>query len=316
MQDFDAGMVVKRPKFSDPAVTATGERRAIVPFDGLQTLWFNTGTLCNITCTGCYIESSPSNDSLVYLSRADVATFLDEAAGDAVQPREIGFTGGEPFMNPEFLGMLEDSLARGFKCLVLTNAMKPMQLKTKRLAKLNERFPGLLTLRVSVDHYNSALHEKVRGERTWQPTLDGLRWLQANGFDLAVAGRLLWTESETALRHGFAGLFDEIGLAVDADDRSRLVLFPEMDAAADVPEISEGCWKILHKRPGDVMCATSRMVVKHKGAVAPVVVSCTLLPYAAEFALGATLADAARPVTLNHPHCARFCVLGGASCSG
>ena len=316
MQDFDAGMVVERRKFSDPAVTAKGERRAVVPFDGLQTLWFNTGTLCNITCTGCYIESSPSNDRLAYLDRADVATFLDEAAASAVQPAEIGFTGGEPFMNPEFLGMLEDSLARGFKCLVLTNAMKPMQLKAKRLAALNERFPGLLTLRVSVDHYNNALHEQVRGERTWQPTLDGLRWLQANGFDVAVAGRLLWTESETALRDSFAQLFDEIGLTVDAHDRSRLVLFPEMDAAADVPEISEGCWNILHKRPGDVMCATSRMVVKHKGAVAPVVVSCTLLPYAAEFALGATLADAAQPVALNHPHCARFCVLGGASCSG
>ena len=31
--------------------------------------------------------------------------------------------------------------------------------------------------------------------------------------------------------------------------------------------------------------------------------------------IGPTLADAARPIALNHPHCARFCVLGGASCS-
>ena len=30
---------------------------------------------------------------------------------------------------------------------------------------------------------------------------------------------------------------------------------------------------------------------------------------------GATLAEAARPVALNHPHCAKFCVLGGAACS-
>ena len=29
-----------------------------------------------------------------------------------------------------------------------------------------------------------------------------------------------------------------------------------------------------------------------------------------------TLAEAAAPVPLNHPHCARFCVLGGAACSG
>ena len=34
------------------------------------------------------------------------------------------------------------------------------------------------------------------------------------------------------------------------------------------------------------------------------------------FELGATLAEARGPVPLNHPHCARFCVLGGGACSG
>jgi hypothetical protein len=89
-----------------------------------------------------------------------------------------------------------------------------------------------------------------------------------------------------------------------------------MDARADVPEISTGCWDILHVDPGSMMCATSRMVVKAKGAAAPHVVACTLLPYDERFALGPTLADAGGRVMLNHPHCARFCVLGGASCSG
>ena len=66
-------------KFSDPDVTAKGERRARVAFRAYETIWFNTGTLCNITCQGCYIESSPKNDRLVYLSVAEVQTFLDEA---------------------------------------------------------------------------------------------------------------------------------------------------------------------------------------------------------------------------------------------
>jgi hypothetical protein len=46
-----------------------------------------------------------------------------------------------------------------------------------------------------------------------------------------------------------------------------------------------------------------------------VVLPCTLLPYDAAFELGDSLAAARRPIALNHPHCARFCVLGGASCS-
>lgn len=41
--------------------------------------------------------------------------------------REIGFTGGEPFMSPHMLGLIEDALARGFEVLVLTNVMQPMQ---------------------------------------------------------------------------------------------------------------------------------------------------------------------------------------------
>ena len=79
--------------------------------------------------------------------------------------------------------------------------------------------------------------------------------------------------------------------------------------------MTESCWSLLGKSPSSLMCASSRMVVKRNGANAPMIVACTLIPYAEEFELGATLADALEPVQLNHSHCSRFCVLGGASCS-
>ena len=91
-----------------------------------------------------------------------------------------------------------------------------------------------------------------------------------------------------------------------------------------MPEITTACWGILHKSPRDVMCASSRMVVKRKGASAPVVLPCTLLPYDVAFEMGPTLAAAPHAdggmfadgaVKLCHPHCAKFCVLGGGSCS-
>lgn len=88
-----------------------------------------------------------------------------------------------------------------------------------------------------------------------------------------------------------------------------------MDETVDVPEITTACWDILNKSPDDVMCASSRMIVRHKGAAHATVTACTLLPYEAEFNLGQTLHEAERPVQLNHKHCAKFCVLGGASCS-
>ena len=93
------------------------------------------------------------------------------------------------------------------------------------------------------------------------------------------------------------------------------MLFPEMDDTLDVPEITTACWGILDVDPNSVMCATSRMVVKRKGADSPAVIACTLLPYDAAFELGAALQDAEHYVSLNHHHCARFCVLGGAAFS-
>ena len=302
-------------KFRDPLVTATGERRAQVALTSLETLWFNTGTLCNLTCANCYIESSPTNDRLVYLTTAEVASYLDEIEALGLGTGLIGFTGGEPFMNRDLPAMLDDVLSRGLEAIVLTNAMKPMHHKKAALLALRQRYGKRLTLRVSLDHYGSAVHELERGAHSWGPTIDGLRWLSGNGFKVNVASRYLSGEPETVIRAGFRHLFAQLNIRIDADDPVALTIFPEMDATVDVPEITTACWGILGKSPDSVMCATSRMVVKRKGAASPSVVACTLLPYDALWDLGPSLAGATGAVPLNHPHCAKFCVLGGGACS-
>jgi hypothetical protein len=312
-----APVPLSRAKFRDPAITAKGERRAAVPLSRLDTLWFNTGTLCNLACLNCYIESTPTNDALVYLTTAEVTAYLDEVAGLGWEVREIGFTGGEPFMNPHAPTMIGEALDRGYEALVLTNAMQPMLRPRVKaaLTALRMRHGDRLTMRVSLDHHTRAVHEAERGGGSWAKGLEGLGWLRDHGFRLAIAGRSVPGESETDARAAFARLFADLALPVDADDPGQLVLFPEMDARVDVPEITEACWGILGKTPESVMCASSRMVVKRRGEARPSVVACTLLPYDAGFDLGPTLGGAAGAVPLNHPHCAKFCVLGGASCS-
>ncbi len=304
-------------KFSDPRITAKGETRAHVALSNPQTLWFNTGTLCNIECVNCYIESSPSNDRLVYITQAEVVSYLDQLETRGWGVREIGFTGGEPFMNPQMIAMAGSALARGYEVLILTNAMRPMMRKSVQagLQELHAAYGDKLTLRISVDHWSARLHDVERGEGTFAKTLEGMRWLRDSGLRMAVAGRTVWGESDAAARAGYADLYAREGFAIDAQSPAETVLFPEMDASVDVPEITTACWGILDKSPGDVMCASSRMVVKRRGATAPSVLACTLLPYEPEFELGETLAEAERDVSLNHPHCAKFCVLGGASCS-
>lgn len=313
-------------KFSDPDFTAKGESRAHVALAGLRTLWLNTGSLCNITCRNCYIESSPENDRLAYITRAEALAFLDEIERGGWPVHEIGFTGGEPFMNPDIVAMLGDALERGFQVLLLTNAMQPMLRPRIRegLLRLREAHGSRLLIRVSLDHYTKALHDTERTSGSFAKTVEGIDFLALEGFALALAGRTCWGETEGAARDGYAALIAERGWRIDAYDPAALILFPEMDLRADVPEITESCWGILHKDPKDVMCASSRMVVKRKGAAAPVVLPCTLLPYDPAFEMGETLADAARAdggmfesgaVKLCHPHCAKFCVLGGGSCS-
>jgi hypothetical protein len=318
MKDLDADSTQANiGKFQDKHLTAKGEARATVVLSNPQTLWFNTGTLCNIECVNCYIASSPTNDALVYITTHEVRDYLDQIEARKWPVTEIAFTGGEPFMNPQMVEMTEASLERGYDVLILTNAMRPMMRKTMQqgLLRLNESYPGKLTLRISVDHYRADLHDAERGAGAFDKTLDGMKWLRDNGFRMAVAGRSVFGDSDADSRAGYADFYAQHGFDVDAQNPGMTVLFPEMDESVEVPEITTDCWGILKTSPDAVMCSSSRMVVKRKGADKPAVLACTLLPYSPEFEMGTSLAEAERDVALNHPHCAKFCVLGGASCS-
>ena len=291
-------------KWAAAETTAQGKPRAKVEPAALRTLWVNTGTLCNIECAHCYIESSPRNGRLEYLRAAEIRPFLDEAR--AMGAGEIGFTGGEPFMNPDLISMAGECLERGFEVLILTNAMAPMMNRSRELLDLSTRPGRGLRLRVSLDHHTAAAHDAERGAGAFDKTMAGLRWLLDAGIDASVAGRAFVDEDEDAAREGYRR-------AVGRD--VELTVFPEMGAPGDLPEITTECWGLLGKAPESVMCASSRMVVKRRGEERPAVVACTLIPYDARFELGRTLRESWRPVSLQHPHCASFCVLGGGSCS-
>jgi molybdenum cofactor biosynthesis enzyme MoaA len=299
-------------KFKDQKVTADGSNRAFIEASNIKTLWFNTGTLCNIECKNCYIESSPKNDRLVYLTFEEVKSFIDEALDKNLGTNEVGFTGGEPLMNKDIMKMIDYSLRKGLKVLVLSNAMKPMLNRTKELIKLNH---SNLTIRVSIDHYQKEKHEEIRGKNTYDVMLQGLKWLNENNFNYTLATRLLWDEKEEDLRKNFGAFIKNNNLRLDTNSPKELVTFAEMDEKMDTPEITTSCWDILKKDPNDVMCSWSRMVVRKKNSKSPSVIACTLLPYADEFDLGETLTNSLQKIYLNHKHCSKFCVLGGSSCS-
>lgn len=298
-------------KFKNRYTTAKGETRAWVELDKLKTLWFNTGTRCNLSCENCYIESSPTNDRLSYISAEEVQSYFSEASFQEVEL--VGFTGGEPFLNPEIIKILKATLNSGKEVLVLTNAYRVLKRHWKHLLELKETYKDKLSIRVSLDHYSKEIHEQERGDNTFEPTLQTIKELVDAGFNISIAGRALVQDSIEQVRKSYEKLLGSYGISLDMT--KKLVVFPEMIAGEDVPEITTDCWGILNKTPEMQMCSHERMIVKRKGDDAPVVLACTLLAYDKEFELGQKLDSAQKKVYLNHEFCAKFCVLGGSSCS-
>ena len=223
------------------------------------------------------MDSSPTNDALAYLTLPDVAGYLDQIAELDLPVQEIAFTGGEPFMNRDLPSMLGSALERGYRVLVLTNAMKP--LLNKRPAP---RGPGPALCCPALDP--SRLHGSLHAGQARGHPGRGLVEAHARGAQVAGRERLLAWPSPGAPAGGRAratpapatpGCSPTRTSPWTPMTRAVMVLFPEMDETADVPEITVSCWDILGVAPETMMCATSRMVIKRKGAVSPVVVPCT-----------------------------------------
>ncbi len=302
-------------KFIDEKITGKGEDRAYIDLVKLETLWFNTGTRCNLACEHCYIESSPTNDELSYITFEEVKSYLDKIEQLELGTENISFTGGEPFLNKEMIPILSLCLDRGFNVLILTNAYRAIDKHFAVLDEMNRAFPDKLRFRISLDHYTPEAHEQERGPKTFHRTLMTMKTMFDMGLNISVAGRSLFNESTNDALAGYQNLMNEHAIDLDLSNGDNIVLFPEMSTEKDVPEITTACWDILNVHPDNQMCAHERMVVKRKGDDHPVVLPCTLIAYDENFILGKTLQESFQRVYLNHPYCAQFCVLGGGSCS-
>jgi hypothetical protein len=228
---------------------------------------------------------------------------------------EIGFTGGEPFLNREVPAMLRRAAPRPPRA--------GAHQRHEADAEPRRRPPGAAGgVRPTGSRSASAWTTTTPTCTTWSGrrgsfavALDGLEWLAREGFRVHVAGRAAFgREGEAAMRGGFARLFAARGIPIDASDPVALMLFPEMDAGRDVPEITEAAGA-SSARARTASCAPPPAWWRSAGRGAAG--GARLHPAALRPALraGRTLAEASRPVPLNHPHCARFCVLGGAACS-
>src|SRR3954453_1495411 len=174
-------------------------------------LWFQVGgTVCNLACTHCFISCSPTNHTHEMMPLSEVERYLAEAA--ALGGREDYFTGGEPFLNPDMEKILAATLAVG-PASVLTNGLLLDPARCRRLKAMEEASDYSLDLRVSLDGYDAASNDPIRGAGTFEPIPGGVRTLVAAGLNPVITVTEVCREAGTdAGKERFFELLRELGI--------------------------------------------------------------------------------------------------------
>jgi AdoMet-dependent heme synthase len=280
-----------------------------VPLIALDTLWIQVaGTVCNIECTHCFISCSPRNHAHEMMSLADVEERLREARELGV--REYYFTGGEPFMNRDMLAILEATLRQG-PATVLTNGMLLRPETCRRLRELFDGSEFSLDIRVSIDGFDAASHDAIRGSGVWQRVMKGLENLAAVGLNpvitVTTAAEGVATEEG---RRRFLNLIRGFGF-----DKPRLKVLPLFRIGAEEKRTrAYEDWEristeMLETTDASMLqCSGCRMVTS-KG-----VYVCPMLIEEPAAHMGVRLVDALRPFPLAHGAC-HTCWVDGATCA-
>jgi len=279
-----------------------------VALDFLDTVWFQvSGTLCNLACRHCLVSASPTNRTHDHMSLASVREYLGEAAD--LGAREFYFTGGEPFLNPEMEAIVEASLAVG-PVTVLTNGLLLDCGRCERLRALAEGSDYSMDLRVSLDGWDAASNDPIRGQGSFARVLRAV----GNLIEVGINPVLTVTEAcEGVARDEGKTRFLEMlrGLGIDKPRLKVLPLFKigaESDRGGGYAD-----WQRL--RDGDdagagwghLQCSSCRMVTARGVWVCPILVN------EPEGKMGQRLVDTLEPYPLGHQAC-WTCHVQGASC--
>ena len=278
------------------------------PLVALDTLWFQVaGTLCNIQCRHCFISSSPANRAHEMMSLALVRQYLAEAAPLGV--REYYFTGGEPFLNRELFEMLEATLRQG-PATVLTNGLLVRPETARRLRALADGSEYSLDIRVSIDGWDAASNDPIRGAGTFDRIMAGVAYLAEAGINpVLTVTEACEGAASAAGRARFLEFLRSVGLR-----QPRLKVMPLLRLGAETERTRAYAeWESLAGRTltaeeaEALQCSSSRMVTARGVYVCPILIDSPAARMAS------SLAGAMQPFALSHRAC-YTCHEQGLSC--
>jgi sulfatase maturation enzyme AslB (radical SAM superfamily) len=295
----------------------------------LEDLWIMQGSLCDLRCKHCYTASSPSNNRLQQITSVELRPHLEAAASFGVQ--KIYFTGGEVFVNEDVMqGRAERN--EEFLCSlrlaleiapveILTNGRRYIRNHFDALRELHHRFPGRLTLRITLESPVEAEHDSIRGRTTFAQTVATVRELGKMGFTPVITAEhpLLQEQNPEAIRQSYEALFPGMRIEVNLIE-NMLEMGHQLGTLAargqrPMPEvfITTKCFGLLNRAPESLMCHFSRCIQKIDGALR--YYPCPVIYDDERFDLGSTLEESFRRVYIAHKNCYDYCMKGrGASC--
>ncbi|MCF6174777.1 MAG: radical SAM protein [Victivallaceae bacterium] len=280
--------------------TATGEPRGRIALQSLKELWINTGSLCNLSCPFCFENCSPTSKRLDQVTFDDVQPYIDQAVAIGVE--RISFTGGEPFINKDFIKILGYVLERK-PCMILSNGTEPLLSKIAQIRELKQQ-PYELVIRLSLDFPDATSHDANRGAGSFAKTMESLKKLSDCGIKTATARIHFADEDMAEVQQQYAELFKQHGLPEDL----TVAQFPDLDNAGtdrDTPEISANCIKTYYgslEQQACFMCSYSRMLLKQHDQMT--IFACTLVDDDDFFDFGSDLKQAmATDAVLKHHRC-------------
>lgn len=275
----------------------------------LDQLWFQVaGTRCNLTCHHCFISCSPKNQTFGFLSLADVRHWLEASVPLGV--KEYYFTGGEPFLNPEMVPILVETLRYG-PATVLTNGTVLKDAWLAALRQADEESCYSLEFRVSIDGFDPETNDPIRGTGTFRRAIEGVGKLVESDFLPIITAARTWPlgqEEEVVGR--FLAVLRSVGYT-----RPRLKILPTLQLGA---EANRTCGYRESERVTAEMLVdydTSQLLCEHSRIVTDRGVHvCPILIEAPDSLLGRDLSAALVPYTLRHGAC-YTCYLHGSICS-
>jgi len=162
---------------------------------------------CNLTCRHCLSDSGPRRQG--EMTTGQCRRIIDELSALKVFQFNIG--GGEPFMRPDFLDLMDYAHTRGMVTCISTNGTLIDDDAARRLAK------GPVYIQVSLDGASAASNDAIRGAGSYAKVVTALECLRKQGVEVSI--------NTVLTRFSFPELDDLVSLAAHYGAKLRVSRF-------------------------------------------------------------------------------------------